>query len=102
MLELGDLLVEFFLTPTSNAPLAPTHVSRSDDWFWMRDWQQRERAASKDLARKAFIEFATIDELIYHLMVEGVQNCQVCKDDPNPAQALTQALREATGRSHSA
>lgn len=100
MVNLGDLLVEFFLSPSSDASIVPTHVDRNDDWFWAHDWQQRERAANKDLSRKAFTEFATIDELIYSLMVEGVESCQVCKDDPNPAQALTQALREATGRSH--
>ena len=103
MLDLGDLLVEFFLnTTSSDVSLVPTHVNRDEAWFWVRDWQQRERAANKDLKHKAFVEFVTIDELIHHLMVEGVQNCQLCKDDPNPARALAQALREATGRSHPA
>ncbi len=102
MVDLGDLLVEFFLTASSDAAIVPTHVDRNDDWFWARDWQQRERAANKDLTHSAFAEFATIDELIYYLMVEGVENCQICKDDPNPAQALAQALREATNRSYPA
>lgn len=64
MLDLSDLLEEFFLVASTSGSVVPTHVDRNADWFWAHEWQECERAANKDLRQKAFVDFATVDELI--------------------------------------
>jgi antitoxin MazE len=44
-----------------------TLIPKDQLWFWSREWQEKEREASQEIARGNVKEFDSVDELIKDL-----------------------------------
>ncbi len=48
-------------------PITTLKVPRDQAWFWTKEWQDKEREASEDIASENFRDFETLDALMQEL-----------------------------------
>ena len=42
-------------------------IESSQEWFWTKEWQEKEQAAEEDLKKNSYKKFTTMHDAIHHL-----------------------------------
>ena len=65
-LEVGDE-VEVEGQGSESGSIPKSEIDKGDDWFWSKEWQEKEREADEALAQGEYEEFDNVEALIRDL-----------------------------------